>query len=240
VLAGLIRIGAEDGARDVRRLRTALLARYGAPEQFQRDHDRAAALVALSHPVYTEDAVWQYRFTADAEAKAILEAALGGLSAPWHPDGARDPRSPRQRRGQALVEVCRRVTAAAKAAGAFGGHPTADTVPADAAAARPAGEAHGEGEPTATAKLVRRRTTCRARHTAATAGRTRVTQASRRPTRDQSTAPRANPRHPIRSTVSVAGPRHPAATRRLALTRRAMTGPTSMCRVTTRTGSIRR
>ncbi len=120
VLDGLIRIGAQDGARQVRRLRTALLARYGAPDELQHEQDRAAALVGLSHPVCTDEGVWQYRFTADAEAKAILEAAIGVLSAPWHPDGAADPRTAQQRRGQALVEVCRRVTAAAKAAGVFG------------------------------------------------------------------------------------------------------------------------
>ena len=82
--------------------------------------------MALSHPVCTGDGVWLYRFTADAEAKAILEAAIGVLSAPWHPDGARDPRSAQQRRGQALVEVCRRVSAAATAAGVFGGQNTSD------------------------------------------------------------------------------------------------------------------
>jgi hypothetical protein len=43
-----------------------------------------------------------------------LEAAIGPLSAPVPgPDGQRDPRSPQTRRGQALIEVCRRATNAA-------------------------------------------------------------------------------------------------------------------------------
>ena len=122
VLDGLIRIGVEDGSREVRRLRPALLAKYGVADELQRDQDRAARLVSLSHAVCTDEGVWEYRFVADVEARAVLEAAIGPLSAPWHPDGQRDERSAQQRRGQALVEVCRRVTAAAKAAGAFGGH----------------------------------------------------------------------------------------------------------------------
>lgn len=147
VLDGLIRIGIEDGAREVRRLRTSLLARHGAADELQRDQDRAARLVALSHPVCTDDGVWIYRFTADAEAKAIPEAAIGVLSAPWHPDGARDPRSAQQRRGQALVEVCRRVTAAAKAAGVFGGHPsTGDGTAAGHAQHESASPVHESGQ----------------------------------------------------------------------------------------------
>ena len=127
VLDGLIRIGVEDGSREVRRLRPAMLAKYGAADELQRDQDRAARLVSLSHAVCTDEGVWEYRFVADVEAKAVLEAAIGPLSAPWHPDGQRDVRSAQQRRGQALVEVCRRVTEAAKAAGVFGGYPQGST-----------------------------------------------------------------------------------------------------------------
>ena len=121
VLEGLVRIGSEDGAREVRKLRSRLLAEHGAEGEFQEEQDKAAGQVGLSHPMAVEEGVWEYLFRADAEAKAVLEAAIGPLSAPIHPDGGRDPRSAQQRRGQALVEVCRRVTAAAKAAGPFGG-----------------------------------------------------------------------------------------------------------------------
>lgn len=124
VLAGLVDIGVQDGAREVRQLRPRLLADHGAPGELQDEQDRAAAQVTLSHPRCVDDGVWEYQLRLDVEAKAILEAAIGPLSAPWHPGGARDARSAAQRRGQALIEVCRRVTAAAKAAGPFGGHPT--------------------------------------------------------------------------------------------------------------------
>jgi len=111
VLQGLVRIGCEDGAREVRRLGPRLLAEHGADGEFQAEQDKAAGQLALSHPVAVQEGVWEYLLRADAEAKAVLEAAIGPLSAPWHPTGTRDPRSAQQRRGQALVEVCRRVRA---------------------------------------------------------------------------------------------------------------------------------
>ncbi|MGV1010009.1 MAG: hypothetical protein ACOYBY_15595 [Dermatophilaceae bacterium] len=123
VVAGLVQIGVAEGAREVRRLRPAMMARYGLADELQRDQDRAAALVALSSGAATSDGTWEYRLVVDAEGKAVIEAAIGPLSAPWHPDGLRDPRTPQQRRGQALLEVCRRVTAAARAAGPYGGYP---------------------------------------------------------------------------------------------------------------------
>ncbi len=133
VLEGLVHIGVAEGARQVRRLRPALLAKYGLADELQRDQDRAARLVALSYGMCTEDGMWEYRFTVGPEGKAVLEAAIGMLSAPWHPDGARDSRSPQQRRAQALIEVCRRVNAAAKAAGPFGGYPTTERAGEDTA-----------------------------------------------------------------------------------------------------------
>ncbi len=48
----------------------------------------------------------------DVEGKAVLEAALGPLSAPKPVDGERDLRSSDQRRGEALVELVRRAVAA--------------------------------------------------------------------------------------------------------------------------------
>ncbi len=87
VLEGLVQIGVADGARQVRRLRPALLAKYGLADELQRDQDRAARLVALSYGRCSEDGTWEYRFTLDPEGKAVLEAAIGPLSAPWSPDG---------------------------------------------------------------------------------------------------------------------------------------------------------
>jgi hypothetical protein len=128
VVEGLVQIGVAEGAREVRRLRPAMMARYGLADELQRDQDRAAGLVALSSGWAGDDGTWDYRLVVDAEGKAVLEAAIGPLSAPWHPGGVRDPRSSQQRRGQALLEVCRRVTAAAKAAGPFGGFQARDSV----------------------------------------------------------------------------------------------------------------
>ena len=125
VLDGLVAIGIQDGAREVRRLRPRLLAEHGAPGELQDEQDKAAGQVALSHPVATDEGVWEYLLRVGVEGKAIVEAAIGPLSAPVHHEGARDPRSAQQRRGQAMLEVCRRVTAAAKAAGPFGGYPPA-------------------------------------------------------------------------------------------------------------------
>ena len=54
----------------------------------------------------------------DPEAGAVLTAALDPLSAP-NPsteNGGRDPRPPERRRAEALIEICRRATAAGGAA----------------------------------------------------------------------------------------------------------------------------
>lgn len=113
VLDGLLEMGAGHGRVGVRRLRPALLARFGDPGVFQEVQDRAGRLVALGRPVGDELGAFAYRLVLDAEGKAALEAAIGPLSAPAPgPDGSRDPRTPELRRGQALIEVCRRAAAA--------------------------------------------------------------------------------------------------------------------------------
>jgi len=113
VIDGMLTIGAAEGPAGVRRLRTALIARYGLDGELQRLHDAAARHVELSAPLPQGDGIYTYRLTLDAAGKATLEAAIGPLSRPTpHDDGTPDPRWPGQRRGQALVEVCRRATAA--------------------------------------------------------------------------------------------------------------------------------
>ena len=54
----------------------------------------------------------------DPEAGAVLSAALDPLSAPnpSEVNGSRDPRTPDRRRAEALIELCRRATAAGGAA----------------------------------------------------------------------------------------------------------------------------
>ena len=166
VLNGLIAIGVSHGPRGVRQLRDRLLAEFGDPDDRERAAARAAREVALSQPVAGDvDGVWDYVLRVDAEAKAILEAAIGPLSAPMHTDQERDPRSTSQRRGQALIEVCRRVSAMATAAGPYGRRPSDE--PSDEpsggsstgdATARPVPAAGGHRRPTGAA----RRTTMRA------------------------------------------------------------------------------
>ena len=74
-----MRIGREEGAREVRKLRSRLLAEHGAEGEFQEEQDKAAGQVGLSHPMAVEEGVWEYLFRANAEAKAVLEAAIGPL-----------------------------------------------------------------------------------------------------------------------------------------------------------------
>ncbi len=113
VLAGLVRIAADAGPRQCRRLRPELLARYGVEGQLQREQDAAKRYVALSQPYVDEMGVAEYRLTLDPEGKAVLEAALGPLSAPRPVEGERDLRSSDRRRGDALVTLVRRAVSTA-------------------------------------------------------------------------------------------------------------------------------
>jgi hypothetical protein len=111
VLKGLLDMGIADGPKGVRSLRPALLAAHGADGEFQADADTAERLVSLSRPSTDELGALTYQLILDAAGAAALEAAIGPLSAPVPgPDGERDSRSPQLRRGQALIEVCRRAT----------------------------------------------------------------------------------------------------------------------------------
>ena len=113
VLQGLLDMGIADGPRGVRSLRPALLAAHGADGEFQADADTAERLVSLSRPSTDELGALTYQLVLDPAGAAALEAAIGPLSAPVPgPDGERDSRSPQLRRGQALIEVCRRATSA--------------------------------------------------------------------------------------------------------------------------------
>ena len=77
------------------------------------DADTAERLVSLSRPSTDELGALTYQLVLDPVGAAALEAAIGPLSTPVPgPDGERDPRSPQLRRGQALIEVCRRATSA--------------------------------------------------------------------------------------------------------------------------------
>jgi hypothetical protein len=112
VLAGLITMAAEHGPRGVRMVRPRLLAQYGLDDQLQREQDAAAGFVALSQPRPAGSGIYEYLLTLDSEGHAVLESALGPLSAPRPTDGAPDHRSSDRRRGDALVQLVRRAVAA--------------------------------------------------------------------------------------------------------------------------------
>lgn len=113
VLAGMIEVGSGFGSRAVRELRARILAEHGIPGEFDALQEASAAAVSLSAPVGDELGMFSYRLLTDAVGKAVLEAAIGPLSRPVpEPDGSPDRRPVWVRRAQALIEVCRRATAA--------------------------------------------------------------------------------------------------------------------------------
>lgn len=112
VLEGLISMAAQHGPRGCRMLRPALLAKYGLDGELQSEQDVARRFVALSQPMEDGTGVAEYRLVLDVEGKAVLEAALGPLSAPQPVDGERDLRTSDQRRGDALIQLVRRAVAA--------------------------------------------------------------------------------------------------------------------------------
>jgi len=103
VLEGLIGMAVQHGPRGCRMLRPALLAKYGVDGELQAEQDAARRFVSLSQPMEDGTGTAEYRLVLDLEGKAVLEAALGPLSAPKPVDGERDLRRSDQRRGEALV-----------------------------------------------------------------------------------------------------------------------------------------
>jgi len=114
VLEGLVTMAAEHGPRGCRSLRSALLARYGLEDVLDRDQEAARRFVSLSQPRVGELELAEYRLVLDPEGRAVLEAALGPLSAPVPVGGERDLRPAEQRRGEALVVLARRAVAASE------------------------------------------------------------------------------------------------------------------------------
>ena len=132
VAAGLVAMGEVDGPAGVRRLRPAMLARYGLGSTLQDLEDRHRGLTVLSCGHDLGGGITEYRLRLNPEARAVVEAAINPLSKPAVVHGVRDPRSVDQRRGDALVQVCRRAVALTPAL-------TATDPEAMLAAARPAG-----------------------------------------------------------------------------------------------------
>ena len=119
VLEHMIDIGGSFGSRGVRDLRRGLIAQFGAPGELDRIEESNRRFIDLSPFASIGDGVWQAGLTVDSEGKAVIEAAIGPLSrpAPLRDEHNQilepDTRTAGQRRGQALIEVCRRVTSAA-------------------------------------------------------------------------------------------------------------------------------
>ncbi len=114
VLDGLVAMAVEHGPRGCRMVRPRLLATYGLDGQLQAEQDRGKRFVSLSQPRVDELGLAEYRLTLDVEGRAVLEAALGPLSAPQPIDGERDLRTSDRRRGEALVTLVRRAVAAGR------------------------------------------------------------------------------------------------------------------------------
>ena len=136
VVDALVTMGTEHGPSGVRSVFPALLARFGRHD-LQRDQDAAAKRVALSRAISDGMGTYLYKFTADPETKALLEAAIGPLAKPSPGlDGSPDERTLEQRRGQALREVCR--------GGAFRAADGAPRAESTGLGSGPAGGAHHE------------------------------------------------------------------------------------------------
>jgi uncharacterized protein DUF222 len=111
-VAGLVAIGSTDGSVGVRGLRPAMLARYGLGQVLQEIEDRHAGLTVFSCGHDIGGGITEYRLRLNAEGRGVVEAAINQLAAPvTAEDGTLDPRTTEQRRGSALVEVCRRASA---------------------------------------------------------------------------------------------------------------------------------
>jgi hypothetical protein len=113
VLDHLVGLGETGGRRDIRAVRPWLVARYGYDGEFQADQDRLRERTSMSQPLADGGGLFDYRLVVDAEAKSVIEAAVGALSAPRPAEGEPDRRSSGQRRLDALLEVVRRGVASA-------------------------------------------------------------------------------------------------------------------------------
>ena len=115
VWAGFVQVATDHGPNEIRGLRDQLIAAHGQEGEFARRQDHLKDGVSLSQP-FDDDGMAEYRLRLDPEGKEVLEAILGPLSAPRPVQGCSDLRNSDQRRGEALVEICRRATAAGGAA----------------------------------------------------------------------------------------------------------------------------
>ena len=77
----------QHGPSGCRMLRDALLAKYGREGVLQDQQNTGKSFISLSQPADTGANTVEYRLTLDVEGKAVLEAAIGPLSAPQPVEG---------------------------------------------------------------------------------------------------------------------------------------------------------
>ncbi|MGG5258248.1 HNH endonuclease [Phycicoccus avicenniae] len=117
VTDALVDLAATSGTTEMRRLRPALIARYGHDGELDDLHARLACAARLSSPRIESGDLTEYQLAMTPEQAATLEAALGPLSAPApNPEtGEADLRPAGQRRVEALTELCLAAGSAAAA-----------------------------------------------------------------------------------------------------------------------------
>ncbi len=110
VTRGLCLLAGEQGLREMKRLRPALLARHGAPGEIDDLQEKLASCAVLSSPGVCSTGLTEYALRLTPAQAAVLEAAIGPLAAPRpNPDtGETDLRPAGQRRAEALAEVLAR------------------------------------------------------------------------------------------------------------------------------------
>jgi hypothetical protein len=105
----LVQVGRDEGTRAVVRRAAQISHRY-APDLLE-DNERRAHEHRFLALTSNHDGTMRVRGFFDAEAAALLTAALGSLSAPAPAvDGTPDPRDAGVRNADALLELCQRVT----------------------------------------------------------------------------------------------------------------------------------
>ena len=110
---GLMTLGEHHDARTVRQLREHLLATHGIDDDFQDTEDKARPATALTAGKEIAPGLFEYLLRVTREGRALLEAAIGPLSAPTPgPDGEPDERPVEQRRAEALMSVIGRALTA--------------------------------------------------------------------------------------------------------------------------------
>lgn len=110
----LVGLGETAGRREIRAVRQQIVARYGQQGEFQAEADRLAERTSMSQPLADGGGLFDYRLVVDAEARTVIEAAVGALSGPRPADREPDRRPSGQRRLEALLEVVRRGVASAE------------------------------------------------------------------------------------------------------------------------------